>query len=300
MAFVIDIMEDVCDNAKSANPDDVLIKENEKPSDAEDSGNHDIGSADVSTLNEPEANGADQTVRKGCRVQLQNLPRFMGFKQFKTFLAKNVGKESVRKIRVTSDTAYFSMATPEEALEAVRILNDCTIKKSKISAKIVNDEPPKGRDIQRSNADECASAVQKTAREIVTPFADVEYSEQLQYKMANASRLTKSLINMMKFANIKAAYSMNPSHLIKPIRRSPQIEGYRNKCEFTIGHDLDEAVCVGFVGGRFSASKHYVVPIDTCTNISERMKNIVSEFQQFVAKSGEEVTGFHCVAPIHR
>ncbi|KHN74381.1 hypothetical protein Tcan_15836 [Toxocara canis] len=27
-----------------------------------------------------------------CRVQLQNLPRYMGHKQIKTFLAKNVGK----------------------------------------------------------------------------------------------------------------------------------------------------------------------------------------------------------------
>ncbi|EJW70670.1 hypothetical protein WUBG_18424, partial [Wuchereria bancrofti] len=71
------------------------------------------------------------------------------------------------------------------------------------------------------------------------------------------------------------------------IRPSPRITGYRNKCEFTIGHNIDGHICVGFVGGRFAANEHFVVPVDTCDNISAHMKRIVGAFEKLVLESGE-------------
>lgn len=46
-------------------------------------------------------------------------------------------------------------------------------------------------------------------------------------------------------------------------------------------------VRVGFVGGRFAKHEHYVLPIDECENISDQMKSIVRDFEQFVIDSGQ-------------
>ena len=77
---------------------------------------------------------------------------------------------------------------------------------------------------------------------------------------------------------------------------------YRNKCEFTIGKDLEGKVrnrwrsldygtslqtCVGFVGGRFAKGEHYVLPVDGCPNLSPQTLAIVRAFATFVEESGE-------------
>ncbi|KHN74429.1 tRNA (uracil-5-)-methyltransferase -like protein A [Toxocara canis] len=220
-----------------------------------------------------------------CRVQLQNLPRYMGHKQIKTFLAKNVGKSSLRKIRMFSDTVYFSLSSPEEAEKAVKSLNGFEMKGRIITAKISAPEPQKGKDVSKCSCDTPSS---RTAREIVTPLADVDYDEQLERKMSDAKRLATTLVRNMISANVMNARAINAWNLVQPIRRSPYTTCYRNKCEFTAGHDLEGNVCVGFVGGRFSANMHYILPMDTCTNISERMKGIVKQFQNFIVDTGEE------------
>uniref|UniRef100_A0A915B449 tRNA (uracil(54)-C(5))-methyltransferase n=2 Tax=Parascaris univalens TaxID=6257 RepID=A0A915B449_PARUN len=217
-----------------------------------------------------------------CRVQLQNLPRYMGHKQIKIFLAKHLQKSSLRKIRMFSDTVYFSLSSSEEASKAIDLLNGFELKGHKITARICAPEPIKGRDISRSHSD---IPVRRSAREIVTPLADIDYNEQLERKMADAKRLATTLVRQMVSANVKDARSINAWELVQPIRRSPQTSGYRNKCEFTVGNDLEGNICVGFVGGRFSASLHYILPMDECTNISERMKGIVNAFQKFVVDS---------------
>uniref|UniRef100_F1KXT9 tRNA (uracil(54)-C(5))-methyltransferase n=1 Tax=Ascaris suum TaxID=6253 RepID=F1KXT9_ASCSU len=217
-----------------------------------------------------------------CRVQLQNLPRYMGHKQIKTFLAKHLHKSSLRKIRMFSDTVYFSLSSPEEARKAIDLLNGFELKGRKMTARICAPEPIKGRDISRSHSD---TPVSRSARDIVTPLADIDYNEQLERKMADAKRLATTLVRQMVSANVKDARAINAWKLVQPIRRSPQTSGYRNKCEFTVGHDLEGNICVGFVGGRFSASLHYILPMDKCTNISDRMKGIVNAFQKFVVDS---------------
>lgn len=73
---------------------------------------------------------------------------------------------------------------------------------------------------------------------------------------------------------------------------SPKTTSYRNKCEFTVGRDVDGDVRVGFVSGRFAANEHFVIPVDTCDNISEHMKRIVKAFEKMVVESGQPVRCF--------
>lgn len=53
---------------------------------------------------------------------------------------------------------------------------------------------------------------------------------------------------------------------------------------------MHDDICVGFVGGRFAANQHFVVPVDTCDNISAHMKRIVGAFEKLVVESGELVS----------
>ncbi|VDN58855.1 unnamed protein product [Dracunculus medinensis] len=186
---------------------------------------------------------------------------------------------TVKKIRHLGDTVYFSLATSSEAHEVIKLLNGFNIKGRIITAKIapydvklsLNKNPSKIR----------------SAKEIVTPLGDCEYDKQLELKMQAVSRVVKKLIKELDKANIAEARKLSVSKLVEPIRPSPVVKCYRNKCEFTVGRTINKDICVGFVGGRFALNEHHVIPIDTCDNISSHMKRIVKTFEEFIIGTGE-------------
>ncbi|VDK62516.1 unnamed protein product [Onchocerca ochengi] len=232
----------------------------------------------------------DATEKKpSSRVQIQNMPTYLKYKQVKELLSKQLGKFVVKNIRYTGITVFFSLPTPEEAAAAVQIFDGFKIKGRVLRAKIAQPEQLK---VKPLNSDQ----IKCTARERVTPLADKSYSEQLEIKMNDVKRIAKNFIKEMTDAHVNGANKIDIESLIESvsslagflrIRPSPRITEYRNKCEFTVGRNIDGHICVGFVGGRFVANQHFVVPVDTCENISTHMKRIVGAFENLVVESGE-------------
>ncbi|VDO10188.1 unnamed protein product [Brugia timori] len=221
--------------------------------------------------------------KPSSRVQIRNIPPYLKYKQVKELLSKQLNKSVVKNIRHTGITVFFSLPTPNEAAAAVQIFDGFKMKGRILQARIAQPEQLKAKPLSNDQ-------IKRTARERVTPLADIPYSEQLEIKMKDVKRIAMNFLKEMIVAHVNGANRIDIESLIESIRPSPRITGYRNKCEFTIGHNIDGHICVGFVGGRFAANEHFVVPVDTCDNISAHMKRIVGAFEKLVLESGESVS----------
>ncbi|EJW78201.1 hypothetical protein WUBG_10892, partial [Wuchereria bancrofti] len=218
--------------------------------------------------------------KPSSRVQIRNIPPYLKYKQVKELLSKQLSKFVVKNIRHTGIAVFFSVSSPNEADAAVQIFDGFKMKGRILQAKIAQPEQLKAKPLINDQ-------IKRTARERVTPLADIPYSEQLEIKMKDVKRIAMNFLKEMIVAHVNGANRIDIESLIESIRPSPRITGYRNKCEFTIGHNIDGHICVGFVGGRFAANEHFVVPVDTCDNISAHMKRIVGAFENWLLESGE-------------
>src|SRR5262249_28613881 len=66
---------------------------------------------------------------------------------------------------------------------------------------------------------------------------------------------------------------------------SPTMNGYRNKCEFSIGYDHNRQPMVGFRLSRYKDGNTEIASPQNCLHVPEMTKRIVSEFQQFILHS---------------
>lgn len=81
-----------------------------------------------------------------------------------------------------------------------------------------------------------------------------------QLALAPSARLALTCAN-------REAHNNNPPQCCVPlpsILRSPSIEGYRNKAEFTIGLDAQERPAVGFLLGSFKVCMCTVAVYNAC------------------------------------
>ncbi|XP_031122709.1 zinc finger CCCH domain-containing protein 24 [Ipomoea triloba] len=132
----------------------------------------------------------------------------------------------------------------------------------------------------------------RSARSVVTPLADMSYAEQLENKknslMQSLKKLTQSarkacprgvslpewVINAREIGNLPCK--------LESIIASPIINGYRNKCEFSVGYSLKGKLCVGFLLGNFREGVTAVEePLD-CPNVSRIACRYAAIFQEFL------------------
>ncbi|CAI4223452.1 unnamed protein product [Auanema sp. JU1783] len=232
----------------------------------------------------PESTEKNEDKYDKDRIHITNLP-ILGFKQFKHFLSKNLEGLNPKKVRQLKGSAYVSLATPEEADKAIEVLNGfqikrCTlvVKRALTEVRTFNSGPSENGENGREKI------VPKTALESVTPLHNIPYEEQLKKKHEASLDVVRKLVSQMRKAQRNDV--PRPVHLLRPIKPSPKIKEYRNKCEFTCGLTLDGEICVGFVGGRYSKNEHYVIPADDVENITNQTKAIVKDFKEFVLETG--------------
>ena len=70
---------------------------------------------------------------------------------------------------------------------------------------------------------------------------------------------------------------------VEPVRPSPVIDGYRNKCEFSFGTDKT----VGFRMGCYKKGSLQVAPVAECPIVSPAMKKIVSLVERYMRESSK-------------
>ncbi|XP_010032006.1 zinc finger CCCH domain-containing protein 24 [Eucalyptus grandis] len=136
----------------------------------------------------------------------------------------------------------------------------------------------------------------RSARDVVTPLAHMSYVDQLVHKVNALMQMLKKLTRNARKA-CPSGVSL-PDWILKSkergglpcelegIMESPLTDGYRNKCEFSVGYSLQGKPTVGFMLGNFREGVTAVEePID-CPNVSRIACKYASIFQEFLQCSG--------------
>lgn len=103
----------------------------------------------------------------------------------------------------------------------------------------------------------------KTVAESSESFGHLSYEEQLETKYKKIEEILRQFkIDLRKANNIqKRSTDALTDDLIcklRPIVGSPKTEGYRNKCEYTIGRSAEGEVMVGNRLSSYASGKHYL------------------------------------------
>ncbi|XP_062171985.1 zinc finger CCCH domain-containing protein 24 isoform X2 [Alnus glutinosa] len=135
----------------------------------------------------------------------------------------------------------------------------------------------------------------RSARDVVTPLAHMPYGDQLEQKKKTLMQILKRLTRNARKA-CPNGVSL-PEWILKSreigglpcelegIIESPLVNGYRNKCEFSVGYSVQGKRTVGFMLGNFREGVTAVEePVD-CPNVSGIACKYASIFQEFLQQS---------------
>ncbi|KAM7416378.1 hypothetical protein PAMA_018445 [Pampus argenteus] len=239
------------------------------------------------------------------KVEIRNLPKFIGFNDLKKFLAKHSLNPHKIKLFGRQTFAFVTFKNEEERDKAMKMVHGMQWKGQVLSVRLAKPkadpilrkrkqeegegtggQPPS----KRTEADEEEPLSVQIAN-VVTPLWNVPYEEQLRRKeqevVAVLQRLAKEIGSTNKamlpwlFAQ-KGKYNRMCCPL-ETIRPSPTQTEYRNKCEFliSVGAD-DEDKTIGFRLGKYKGGSCAVVGPAETRHVSVEAKRVVSEFQKFI------------------
>ncbi|XP_068616827.1 tRNA (uracil-5-)-methyltransferase homolog A [Brachionichthys hirsutus] len=242
------------------------------------------------------------------KVEIRNLPKFIGFNDLKKFLAKHAINPHKIKLLSKQTFAFVTFKNEEERDKAMKMVHGLQWKGQVLSVRLAKPKadpilrkrkqeeeeeeatggqpPPK-----RTDGDDEEEPLSVQIANAVTPLWNVPYEEQLRRKEQEVvgvlQRLAKEMGSTNKamlpwlFAQ-KGKYNKMCCPL-EDIRPSPTQTAYRNKCEFLISAGADgEDKTIGFRLGKYKGGSCAVVgPAETC-HVSAEAKRVVSEFQTFI------------------
>ena len=111
-----------------------------------------------------------------------------------------------------------------------------------------------------------------------------EVFKEVQIRAVNRNWQTKMTKTLSKFV---PGFDKSGLAILEPIVRSPVLQGYRNKCEFSVGHNPEtNEVAVGFRLASYKKGSIAVVGVADIPIVSEVMKAVVTSFESFVRTSG--------------
>lgn len=130
----------------------------------------------------------------------------------------------------------------------------------------------------------------RNAEKSSEPLGDLSYDEQLCIKQKKIEDVLKEFKIELKRANDiqKRTGRINDDLIceLRPILPSPLTEGYRNKCEFTIGKNFDGNIQVGNRLSTYASGCTSVGDIENLKMPTEKMKQTAKLVQEFVVQSG--------------
>ncbi len=231
------------------------------------------------------------------KIEIANLPRFFGVSQAKKFLMKTMGLK-VHKIKPCGKKAtwmFVNFANEEDRELAIAKLDGFKLKGHKLRAfKAKAAKDPMAKKAAASDQEEQVDdrPVDEQLKAAVCPLSDQSYCDQLKAKTEIVKDLMANLRKeFMKSNGFFKDHGITEATLAKlePFVPSPVTQGYRNKCEFTVGlHPETKKATVGFRLASYKKGSVAVVGIDHLPMVSDVMKKVVKHFENFVLASGYE------------
>ncbi|NXU53937.1 TRM2A methyltransferase, partial [Turnix velox] len=239
------------------------------------------------------------------KVEIQNLPKYIGFNDVKKFLAKYGLNPHKIKLFGKQTFAFVTFKSEEERDKAMKILHGVLWKSRQLSVRLAKpkadpiakkrkkEEETEQREAKRpapssANGDEPLS---KQIADVVTPLWNVPYEEQLARKKQECEQVLQKMTKEIG-SNNKALLpwlflqKQKYNKLCCPVegvKASPLQTEYRNKCEFLIGTGVNqEDKTVGCRLGKYKGGTCAVVePFDTI-HIPATAKKVVKAFQDYI------------------
>ncbi|KAJ3331810.1 tRNA methyltransferase 2 [Blyttiomyces sp. JEL0837] len=260
---------------------------------------------------------------KKYALKLNNMDKNATSKDVQKLLEReNVPYLKVKKVHgLTYGEVTFS--SQEARDDAIVKIQGQQIKKTSISVEILDKsigKPPVKRDNAISNGNANTKPDDRTPQERINdqviPLWRKSYEEQLTEKANRFSKclglMKKKLLQFLQNRDItperREALSWvkelvlifltnfsilrsgkSPVCTLEPVVKSPKLEGYRTKCEFSIGYDLDGKKAIGFLLGLFKDGITTVLGPADCSHVSPKAKDIVKIMETVLHSSPLDV-----------
>ncbi|KAG8064214.1 hypothetical protein GUJ93_ZPchr0004g38927 [Zizania palustris] len=257
---------------------------------------------------EEEAVTVDESSLDKCLV---GLPRGWAADRLKTFLQEQGISYATAKKKKGMTVGFVTFESIEQLKNAIEVLteNRSDGKEIKIAdanrrshQKLHTEGPVSDNGVATENgtpegtsAPEAAISSKKSVRDAVTPLAHMPYNDQLEHKKNSVAQILKRLTRNARKACptgiplpdwvFKSKEIGGLPCKLEGILESPVINGYRNKCEFSVGFSLEGKKTVGFMLGNFREGVTAVEePVD-CPNVSGISYKYALMFQDFLQLS---------------
>ncbi|NXN91601.1 TRM2A methyltransferase, partial [Rhinopomastus cyanomelas] len=238
------------------------------------------------------------------KVEIQNLPKYIGFNDVKKFLAKYGLNPHKIKLFGRQTFAFVTFKSEEERDKAMKVLHGVLWKSRHLSVRLAKpkaDPIAKKRKEGETEQGEVKRPALSTAgteetlskqiADVVTPLWNMPYQEQLAEKQQECEqvlqKLTKEIGNnnraLLPWLFLQKEKYNKLCCPVEGVKASPLQTEYRNKCEFLIGIGVNqEDKTVGCRLGKYKGGTCAVVePFDTI-HIPAIAKKVVKAFQDYI------------------
>ena len=245
------------------------------------------------------------------KIEVRNLPRFCGHAQLKKLFSHKL-KLNYHKLKPCGPKAnymYICFKNEEDKEKAIMVINGFAFKGSKLEAKTANvQKDPFHKQNERKEGrpqvvdDRPAS---ERLQDAVCPLSRDSYEDQLSKKQSEVLSLVKRLGSEISRTHDMLRHYVSSKcrehDTVAPLDnfvRSPTVQGYRNKCEFSIGHMSTEdgserRVSVGFRLSSYKSGSVEVVSVRslvdpgvTLPHVPGVMLTIAGQLEQYIQASG--------------
>jgi len=144
---------------------------------------------------------------------------------------------------------------------------------------------------------EFADPIEKFAAYYKVPYAEQITRKQETVRKA-LRKISKDLVGTLdRFGKDRALLKMRKNGQViceieDVIESVNHTEGYRNKCEFSVGYDDNDQLVVGFRGSSFKERPNYVIDLDGDTAATLTKCTIPTEMQPCANKFRDCIRGF--------
>ncbi|XP_064322609.1 tRNA (uracil-5-)-methyltransferase homolog A [Phalacrocorax carbo] len=239
------------------------------------------------------------------KVEIQNLPKYIGFNDVKKFLAKYGLSPHKIKLFGKQTFAFVTFKSEEERDKAMRVLHGVLWKSRHLSVRLAKpkadpiakkrkkEEETEQGEVKRPAPSKASGEepLSKQIADVVTPLWNVPYEEQLAKKKQECEqvlqKLTKEIGNtnraLLPWLFLQKQKYNKLCCPVEGVKASPLQTEYRNKCEFLIGIGVNqEDKTVGCRLGKYKGGTCAVVePFDTI-HIPAIAKKVVKAFQDYI------------------
>uniref|UniRef100_A0A8B9D229 tRNA (uracil(54)-C(5))-methyltransferase n=1 Tax=Anser cygnoides TaxID=8845 RepID=A0A8B9D229_ANSCY len=224
------------------------------------------------------------------KLEIQNLPKYIGFNDVKKFLAKYGLSPHKIKLFGRQTFAFVTFKSEEERDKAARALHGVLWKGRALSVRLAKPKAdPMAK--KRKKAEGSEEPLSKQIADVVTPLWSVPYAEQLARKKQECEQVLQKLAKeignnnkaLLPWLFLQKQKYNKMCCPVEGVKASPLQTEYRNKCEFLIGIGVNqEDKTVGCRLGKYKGGTCAVVePFDTI-HIPAIAKKVVKAFQDYI------------------